>query len=177
MPKVLKSAQSHTPPLPKHPLPGVGETSGIGATICIGQESRCIPYTGFFCHKFFLFFCKFLLFMKFVGSASFLSVCLSAPNQNTHCRRSWRPLVKDCVPNIGLGWHNFPKKGGVFFFSWYCLKARFCSPLKHTLPEINCDDLWSKIAFLILFWDDTIFKAGGRGKFFLSRKLYWISSV
>ena len=31
-----------------------------------------------------------------------LFVCLLAPSQNTHFRRSWRTLVKDCVPNIGL---------------------------------------------------------------------------
>ena len=41
------------------------------------------------------------------------------PPLNTHFRRSCRPLVKDCVPNIGLRWHNFPKKGGIFL-SCYC---------------------------------------------------------
>ena len=59
----------------------------------------------------------------------FLSVCLSATNQNTHFRRSWRPLVKDRVPNIGLGWHNFPKKVFFLLLSLDIVKRRGFAPL------------------------------------------------
>ena len=35
---------------------------------------------------------------------------------NTHFRVSWRPLVEESIPYIGLWWNNFSKKGGSFFF-------------------------------------------------------------
>ena len=38
-----------------------------------------------------------------VGHRVAMSVCLPAPSRNTHFRGSCRPLVKDRVPNIGLG--------------------------------------------------------------------------
>ena len=41
-----------------------------------------------------------------------MSVCVFLTLQNTHFRVLWRPLVKERIPNIGLWWHNFQKKGG-----------------------------------------------------------------
>ena len=36
---------------------------------------------------------------------------------NTHFRVSWRPLVKEHIPNIGLWWHNFQKKEASVFYA------------------------------------------------------------
>ena len=35
-----------------------------------------------------------------------MSMCLCVPSQNTHFRVSWRPVVKEPIPNIGLWWPN-----------------------------------------------------------------------
>ena len=42
-----------------------------------------------------------------------LCVCLFVTSQNILFPRSWRPLVKEHIHNIGLWWHNFPKLDGV----------------------------------------------------------------
>ena len=52
-----------------------------------------------------------------VAMSVVLCVCMSVPSRNTHFRRSCRPLVEDRVPNIGLGWHFFQKKGGSNFLA------------------------------------------------------------
>ena len=60
------------------------------------------------------------IFTNSVSKSPCPSVCLCAPSGNTNFRRSCRPLVEDCVPNVGLRWHYVQKKGGIFFFFWDC---------------------------------------------------------
>ena len=48
------------------------------------------------------FFTDSALWARSVIESPCPSVCLSVTSQNTHFRRSWRPLVKECIPIIGL---------------------------------------------------------------------------
>ena len=45
-------------------------------------------------------------------------ICACVPSQNTHFWVLCTHLVKEHIPNIGLWWHNFHKKGGSVFEPW-----------------------------------------------------------
>ena len=49
-----------------------------------------------------------------VRESQCLCVCLFVPLRNTHFPVSGRPLVEECIPYIGLWWHNFHKKREIF---------------------------------------------------------------
>ena len=61
---------------------------------------------------------------------------------------------------------QFSKKGGAIFFSEIVKMLGFGPPPPQTPTSGGRVDLWSKIAFLILVWDDTIFKKKGGSNFF-----------
>ena len=76
----------------------------------------------------------------------YLSVCLSVPLQNTHFKVSWRLLVEECVPYMGLWLHTFSNKGdflfggGVIFF-WDCYNVQFCTSLPLIMGELGGEGL------------------------------------
>ena len=48
-----------------------------------------------------------------LGHRIAMSLFLFVMSQNSHFRVKWRPLIKECIPNIGLWWHIFWRKKGV----------------------------------------------------------------
>ena len=87
-----------------------------------------------------------------------LYVCKSMRLRNTHFPVLWRPLVKECIPNIGLGSHNFPTKGwgGSVFFSE--IECAVLDPNPQTTTSGCRGDLGPKNVIHILARHDTIFK-------------------
>ena len=71
-----------------------------------------------------------------------MSVCLSVQSQNNHLRVSWRLLVEECVPYIGLLSHNFFFLNGIFC----CLVGGFVYFLRLLKPTVlhqyTVDDEW-----------------------------------
>ena len=63
-----------------------------------------------------------------------LCFCVSMPTQNTHFRLSGRPLVEECIHNIGLQGPYFQKKVGYFLSKNIKLRG-FGPPCP--LPEKN----------------------------------------
>ena len=85
-----------------------------------------------------------------------MSVCVSVTSRNTLVRRSWRPLVEECIPNISLWGHNFQQKK--FFI--VVEQIWFYPPpyaRKHKTPTSGCcGDFWSKNVFLISACNNTM---------------------
>ena len=70
------------------------------------------------------------------------------PKKNTHFRRSCRPLVKDCMPNIGLGWQNFQKKSGSNFLL-RLLKRAVLDPPRPSPPQKKSCNLFKFVLVLL----------------------------